>query len=189
MVFNQESYKLCLPSFVAIDILSNEHLRNNCHLPIKPLTDRFCSLFHIPNVHEKASKVLKACLSCLLASTSYKQKITGSSRTHEKETKVGQTYVADVAYMPPSRRGYRFCLVLVERLTSFLSAIPLKTLTGESAANAIRLFIGVIGYTMANLSSDFGAEFSTKFTTQLNSMGINHTSRIPRIPKETPRWR
>ena len=28
MVFDQVSYKLCLPSFVAIDILSNEHLRN-----------------------------------------------------------------------------------------------------------------------------------------------------------------
>ena len=70
MVFDQESYKLCLPSFVAIDILSNEHIRNNCHLPIKPLTDRFCSLFHVPNVHEKASKVIKACLSCLMASTS-----------------------------------------------------------------------------------------------------------------------
>ena len=33
---------------------------------------------------------------------------------------------------------------------------------------------------MANFSSDFGPEFSSKFTTQLNSMGINHTSRIPR---------
>ena len=59
MVFDQESYKLCLPSFVAIDILQSEHLRNNCHLPIKTLTDRFCSLFHVPNVHEKASKVIK----------------------------------------------------------------------------------------------------------------------------------
>ena len=85
--------------------------------------------------------------------------------------------------MPPSRRGYRFCLVIVERLTSFISAIPLKSLTAESTANAIRLFIGVIGFTMSNFSSDFGPEFSTKFTAQLNSMGINHMSRIPQRSK------
>ena len=88
--------------------------------------------------------------------------------------------MADIAYLPPSRRGNRFCLVLVERLTSFISAIPLKSLTAESAANALRLFIGIIGYTMCNLATDFGAEFSTAFTRQLNALGINHSSRIPR---------
>ena len=84
MVSDQVSYKLCLPSFVAIDILSNEHLRNNCHLPIKPLTDRFNALFHVPDVHKKASKIIKACLSCLLASTTYKQKKTKRKRHHSR---------------------------------------------------------------------------------------------------------
>ena len=82
--------------------------------------------------------------------------------------------------MPRSRRGYRFCLVIVERLTSFISAIPLKSLNADSTADAIRLFIGIIGFTMSKFSSDYGPEFSTKFTAQLNSMGIDHTSRIPR---------
>ena len=169
MVFDQMSYKLCLPSFIAQDILTNEHLRNNNHMSIKPLTDRFNALFYVPDVHKKAAKVIEACLSCLLASTSYKKKISGTSRTHEDDTTVGKNYVADIAYLPPSRRGNRFCLVLVERLTSFISAIPLKSLTAESAANALRLFIGIIGYTMGNLSTDFGAEFSTAFTRQLNA--------------------
>ena len=149
MVFDQISYRLCIPSFIAQDILTNEHLRNNGHLSIKTLTDRFDALFYVPDVHKKAAKVIEACLSCLLASSSYKKMISGTSRTHEDDTTVGKTYVADIAYMPPSRRGYRFCLVLVERLTSFISAIPLKTLTAESAANAIRLFIGVIGCSKA----------------------------------------
>ena len=117
----------------------------------------------------------------MLAGSHFVQaKITGSSRTHESDTTVGQTYIGDIAYMPASRRGYRFCLVIVERLTSFISAIPLKSLTSESTSDAIRLFISVISFTMANFSSDFGPEFSSKFTSQLNSMGINHTSRIPK---------
>ena len=33
-VFDQMSYRLCLPSFIAQDILTNEHLRNNSHLSI-----------------------------------------------------------------------------------------------------------------------------------------------------------
>ena len=33
---------------------------------------------------------------------------------------------------------------------------------------------------MCNLATDFGAEFSTAFTRQLNALGINHSSRIPR---------
>ena len=145
-VFDQESFKLCLPSFVATDILRNEHLKNNSHLPIKPLTDKFCSLFHVPNVFEKASKIIKSCLTCLLASTSYKQKISGSQRSYENNTKVGEVYIGDIAYMPRSRRGYRFCLVIVERLTSFISAIPLKSLNADSTADAIRFFIGIIGF-------------------------------------------
>ena len=48
LVFDQMSYKLCLPSFIAQDILTNEHLRNNSHLSIKPLTDRFNALFYVP---------------------------------------------------------------------------------------------------------------------------------------------
>ena len=39
LIFNQESYKLCLPTFLAKDILQIEHLRNSHHLQIKPLTD------------------------------------------------------------------------------------------------------------------------------------------------------
>ena len=108
------SYKLCLPSFVAQDILTNltnEYLRNNHHMSIKPLTDRFNSLFYVPDIHKKAAKVIEACLSCLLASTSYKKKISGTSRTHEDDTTVGRNYVADIAYLPPCRRSNRFCLV------------------------------------------------------------------------------
>ena len=45
LIFNQESYKLCLPTFLAKDILQIEHLRNSYHLQIKPLTDRFSCLF------------------------------------------------------------------------------------------------------------------------------------------------
>ena len=127
-------------------------------MSIKPLTDKFNALFYVPDVHRRASKVIEACLTCLLASTSYKKKISGTSHTHEDNTTVGQHYIGDIAYLPPSRRGYRFCLVLVERLTSFISAIPLKSLTAESAANALRLFIGITGYTMGNLSTDFGAD-------------------------------
>ena len=116
LIFNQESYKLCLSTFLANDILQIEHLRNSQHLPIKPLTDRFSYLFYVPNLLEKASKIIKSCLTCMLTSTSYKHKISGSKRTYENNTQVGEVYVGDIAYLPPSSRGYRFCLVLVERL-------------------------------------------------------------------------
>ena len=62
---------------------------------------------------------------------------------------------------------------------SFISAIPLKSLNADSTANAIRLFVGILGFTMSKFSSDYGPESSSKFTAQLNSMGITHTSRIP----------
>ena len=74
-IFNQVCYKLCLPTFLAKDILQIEHLRNSHHLQIKPLTDRFSYLFYVPKLLEKAGKVIKSCLTCLLAQTSYKQKI------------------------------------------------------------------------------------------------------------------
>ena len=39
-IFDQMSFKLCIPSFIALDILTNEHLKNNQHMWIKALTDR-----------------------------------------------------------------------------------------------------------------------------------------------------
>ena len=53
MVFDQVSYKLCLPAFVAQDILQNEHVRNNSHMSI---TDKFNALFYVPDVHRRAQK-------------------------------------------------------------------------------------------------------------------------------------
>ena len=170
-IFNQDSFKLCLPSFVANDILNIEHLRNNSHLSIKPLTDRFSYLFYVPNLHEKASKVIKSCLTCMLAATSYKQKISGSKRTYESNRQEGEVYIGDIAYLPASTRGYRFCLVLVERLTSFVSAIPLKTLNAESTSNAIRLFVSIVGFSMSKFCSDYGPEFATKFTRPIKLNG------------------
>ena len=73
MVFDQVSFKLCLPAFLAQDILQNEHIRHNSHMSIKPLTDKFNALFYVPDVHRKASKVIEACLTCLLASTRIKR--------------------------------------------------------------------------------------------------------------------
>ena len=102
----------------------------------------------------------------MLAQTSYKHKIKGSNRTFESNTQVGQIYVGDIAYMPQSSRGFKFCLVLVERLTSFVSAIPLKSLNAESTSSAIRLLIGIVGFTMNKFCTDFGPEFGTQFTTQ-----------------------
>ena len=93
-----------------------------------------------------------------------RQKISGSKRTYESNTEVEEVYVGDIAYLPPSRRGYRFCLVIVERLTSFVSAIPLKSLNADSTANAIRLFVGIIGFSMSKFCSDFGPEFGSQFT-------------------------
>ena len=125
LICSQESHQLCLPTFLATDILQSEHLQNSHHLQVKPLTDRFSCLFYVPNLIEKASKVIKSCLTCMLAQTSYKHKIKGSNRTFENNTQVGEIYVGDIAYLPQSSRGFKFCLVLVERLTSFVSAIPL----------------------------------------------------------------
>ena len=88
--------------------------------------------------------------------TWYKHKISGSKRTYENNTQVGEVYFGDIAYLPQSRRGYRFCLLIVERLTSFVSAIPLKSLNAESTSNAIRLFVGIIGFSMSKFCSDYG---------------------------------
>ena len=95
----------------------------------------------MPDVYNKASKVVSGCVSCNLAATSYKRKITGTAHTLENDMTVGKNYIADVAYLPPSRRGNRFCLVMVERLTSFISALPLSTLTAESVAAALRILL------------------------------------------------
>ena len=58
LICSQETHQLCLPTFLATDILQSEHLRNSQHLQVKPLTDRFACLFYVPNLMEKEVRLL-----------------------------------------------------------------------------------------------------------------------------------
>ena len=178
-IFGQTSYLLCLPGFLCNDILSALHFKNDRHLAQKGMVDQYSNLFYTANVIGKANDVLKKCVSCTLAPVSYVKRIKGEKRANETDTTPGANYVIDCAYLPQSNRGYKFALILVDRLTSFVSAVPLKSLTAESLSNAYRVFTSVAGFICESVTSDHGSEFSSEFSKTLSMLGITHKNNKP----------
>ena len=178
-IYGEKAFKLCVPSFMAQDMLRQAHYKDEKHCSAKALVDMFATMYFTPGLDKKAQDCVKSCVSCRLAPLGYRRKITGSTRTLSGNETPGRNFCLDVAYLPLTERGFKFCAVVVETVTSFVSAIPLKQLNAQSLAAAIRLFFGIMGFTCESMASDFGPEFSSVFTEQLNMMGIEHTSRIP----------
>ena len=178
-IFGEKAFKLCVPSFIAHDMLRQAHYKEEKHCSPKALVDMFSTMYFTPGIDKKARDCVQSCVSCRLAPIGYRRKITGNTRTLSGNKVPGRNFCIDIAYLPLTERGYKFCAVVVETVTSFVSAIPIKQLTAHSLAAAIRLFFGIMGFTCESMSSDFGPEFSSVFTEQLNMLGIDHTSRIP----------
>jgi hypothetical protein len=84
----------------------------------------------------------------------------------------------DVAHLPRSSNGFKYIFVMVERLTSYITALPLRTLKASSLSAAFRIFCGIFPIP-SSITTDHGSEFSQKtFTECLASYGVEHKGYI-----------
>ena len=99
---------------------------------------------------------------------------------YQNDLQVGKIWAADLIYLPRSAIGFRYCLTLVERVTSYLAAVPLKTLNSGSVSQAMRLFLSIMP-AMDCIVTDHGvADFGSQFATLCESLGIEHGGSTPR---------
>ena len=141
-------------------------------------TDTFSANFYVKNCLELAKRVVGKFLTCSLNSPNYNQKTSGSSRTDELNANPGQTIYMDCIYLNTTDEGYKFCVVFVDRVTSYITAIPLKALQIDTVMEAIRIFLAIMPFPR-EFKSDLGPEFGLRLTTELSRYGISHVGLLP----------
>ena len=103
----------------------------------------------------------------------------GMTRRWQNDMTPGRIWQADLLYMPPSCEGHKFILTLSERLTSYVCALPLKTLSVKHVCNALEIFLSICP-PMEEIHTDHGrADFGAGFTELLESFGIKHEGSLP----------
>ena len=80
LVYKQIMYRLCLPAYLAKQILTNLHSRK-FHPSRSTLITMFNSVFYTPNVEKITKELCNSCVLCMLNQRNLKRTITGSKRT------------------------------------------------------------------------------------------------------------
>ena len=120
-----------------------------------------------------------ACLICRLNSERKELAVKGVTRRNQNDMTPGRLWQADILYMPPSSEGHKFILTMTERLTSYVCALPLKSLSVRHVCNALEVFLSICP-PMEEIHTDHGrADFGENFTQLLESFGIRHEGSLP----------
>ena len=126
----------------------------------------------MPGLDKIVTGVLSKCISCRLAPRSNKLKIKGGNRRYQSSLIPNEILWGDVAYLPRSSLGNNFLFIIVDRATSYVSAIPLKQLNSSSTSTAAKTFS--IMPRCKIFATDNCPEYGTLFTRTLAYMNIKH---------------
>ena len=134
---NEIHYRLCLPAYLAEAILANHHLRQSHHFNVQQTKQYFNSSFYALNLDKIVSKIVKSCTICQLCRNTYKRQFIGESRTFGSDVSPGRVLCSDICYMPRDTvTGHKYLALYVDRLTSYVCGVPLKTLDSNAVRNS-----------------------------------------------------
>ena len=127
-----------------------------------------------------ATKVVKTCIICQICKNSYKRKQIWKARTFESDVTPGKIICSDIVYLPRDCSTQdKYLVLFTDRLTSFVSGVPLKILNSNSVANALYQYI--CHYPCPKIVQvDGGPEYSGKFEEMCNKYQILVKTAIPR---------
>merc|ERR1711954_127030 len=180
MIFGERIYKLCLPPLICGQILQILHDSVKSHLPRESLVNHFNKNFFTRGITDISKKIVSKCLHCSLNIKKRKLNVKGENRTHGENLVPGQIWYLDVLVLPRSSSGNAFALVFTERLSSYVSALPLKNITNQAVCEAFRKFLSVMP-SCQEVRTDHGiSDFGPAFTMECLSHGIEHRGEIPR---------
>ena len=179
LVYGIQVFRLCLPQNFAKEILFNLHSSKSAHLGPSNLRLKFRSNFWCKDLSDALKSVKDKCLICRLNAERKDLAVKGVTCENQNDITPGKFWLADVLYMPISSEGHRFILTLTERLSSYVCALPLKSLTVRHVCNAIEVFLAIVP-PMEEIATDHGSgDFGEMFTQLLESYGIRHGGKLP----------
>ena len=142
LVYYQVMHRLCLPTFLDKQVLTNLHARK-FHPSRTTLMQMFNSIFYTPNVEKITKEICNSCILCMLNQRHRKVNITGSNRSDTTMTP-GFCWNMDIAHMKRAKSGYKYILVMTETMTNFTALLPLRSIHVNSMLAAVQLFLSIM---------------------------------------------
>ena len=105
--------------------------------------------------------------------------VKGTHRQFEKNEVPGEVWILDLLVLPRAASGHNFVLTFTERLTSYLGAIALKTLSNQHVCEAFRTFLSFMPACRTVITDHGRGDFGPVFTQECESHGILHRGEIP----------
>ena len=127
---NIECFKLCLPGLIAKELLWRLHVNKHLHISNSQLIHIYSQNFFTSNIDKVAKLVRAGCTVCMLCNNNYKNKFSGKQRDNVSLA-VGESYVFNTAFLPRDKNGYKYVLLMSERVSGYTIGQPLKTLNSE----------------------------------------------------------
>jgi hypothetical protein len=90
-------------------------------------------------------------------------------------------YMADILYLPKTKEGYKYCLVVVDLATNLFDIEPLKSKHSDNVLEALKKMYkrDFIKQPFASVQTDGGTEFKDKFHKYLSDNEIYHRQTLP----------
>ena len=178
-IFGKEALNLVIPNHLSREILKNLHNRFNIHGANNQLCKLYQINFYTPNLNKIAKSIKNDCVICTLCKRNYKHKAVGLERKFENNENPGKHLIADVIYLNQDNLGFKYCLLLVDRLTSYTTAYPMKKLDSASCAAGLKSYLHTLPPPLT-LSCDGDGSFSSSFQKVCEQNDILLKTNIPR---------
>ena len=178
-IFGKEALNLVIPNHLCREILKNLHNKFNIHGANNQLCKLYQINFYTPNLNKIAKSIKNDCVICTLCKRNYKHKAVGLERKFENNENPGKHLIADVIYLNQDNLGYKYCLLLVDRLTSYTTAYPMKKLDSASCAAGLKSYLHTLPPPLT-LSCDGDGSFSSSFQKVCEQNDILLKTNIPR---------
>ena len=178
-VLGQQVWKLCLPELLCSNILRTIHDSTKAHISRDNIVAQYNSNFYTKGVDNISKKVVQGCLHCELNRKRKRLLVKGSQRTFQDNVCPGEVWILDCLFLPKSSSGHAFVLVLTERLSSYIAAMPLRTLNSHHVGEAFRTFLGIMPQCRIIITDHGRSDFGSSFTQICEEHGIQHCGEIP----------
>ena len=178
LIFGQTHLRLVLSDNLTRDLILRLHNQKNFHLSNSKIIAIFNQTFYNKNISKLVKSAQHRCLVCTFFKRVHKRKISGEKRSFT-DYKPGQVLNCDVAYMNPSAAGNKFLLLFVDTASSYVSAMPMKSLNSKNTADKLKQLLCHLPAPQV-ITCDAGHEFGGEFQEVAAQHGILIRTAIPK---------
>jgi hypothetical protein len=191
-VLGQVVEQIVVPKSRREHVMQLAHDQCGGHLAYKKTSERIRFSFYWPSLK---SDVLHYCASCLSCQQRSRQRVTDRVPIVPipRASTMGERMTMDIIgpIDPPSAKGHKYCLCVVDSYTRWPSVYLLKDLRACSVCDALLELFSHVGVASV-MTSDQGTNFTSRLTKEfLNRMGCSPRFNTPGHPEASgvvERW-